>query len=245
VTVRSQRLKWAKRFVLPAALVVMGGMGVALALPASADDLEAHGVGNTPEEATRKAIQSCYQQERDEGPITSQGQRPDGLFETFMTCRHGFRSNTTARETGATAEEARANADQVCRNLGSIPVEQLAMFQLEDGRYEASRSSNLVDRPQNPARAETRCLPRTSTKSESMRQLTPVPGSDILLVPDLEAGNMLAKQLTFLADARAAGIVLGARVPIVLTSRSDPLSARLASAALARLVVAARPLAGA
>ena len=57
--------------------------------------------------------------------------------------------------------------------------------------------------------------------------------ADILLVPDLEAGNMLAKQLTFLAGAEAAGIVLGARVPIVLTSRADSAAARLASCAVA------------
>ena len=61
--------------------------------------------------------------------------------------------------------------------------------------------------------------------------------ADILLVPDLESGNMLAKQLIYFAGATAAGIVLGARVPIVLTSRSDPLSARIASAALAKLLV--------
>jgi phosphate acetyltransferase len=76
--------------------------------------------------------------------------------------------------------------------------------------------------------------------------VSPVAGhADILLVPDLEAGNMLAKQLTHFAGATAAGLVLGARVPIVLTSRSDPLSARIASAALARLVVEARPILGA
>ncbi|MEZ5539223.1 MAG: phosphate acetyltransferase [Pseudomonadales bacterium] len=63
--------------------------------------------------------------------------------------------------------------------------------------------------------------------------------ADILLVPDLEAGNMLAKSLTFMADADAAGIVLGARVPIVLTSRADSLTSRLASCAVAVLVVAA------
>ena len=68
---------------------------------------------------------------------------------------------------------------------------------------------------------------------------SPVAGqADILLVPDLEAGNMLAKQLIHFAGATAGGLVLGARVPIVLTSRADPLSARIASAALARLVVA-------
>jgi phosphate acetyltransferase len=66
--------------------------------------------------------------------------------------------------------------------------------------------------------------------------------ADILVVPDLEAGNMLAKQLTYFAGATAAGLVLGARVPIVLTSRSDPLAARIASAALARLVAMPQPL---
>ena len=68
--------------------------------------------------------------------------------------------------------------------------------------------------------------------------ISPVAGqADILLVPDLEAGNMLAKQLIYFADAIAAGLILGARVPIVLTSRADPLTARMASAALARLSV--------
>lgn len=75
--------------------------------------------------------------------------------------------------------------------------------------------------------------------------VSPVAGNaDILLVPDLEAGNMLAKQLIYFADAIAAGLVLGARVPIVLTSRADPLTARIASAALAKLVAANRPVAG-
>jgi len=66
---------------------------------------------------------------------------------------------------------------------------------------------------------------------------SPVAGqADILIVPDLEAGNMLAKSLTFMAQADAAGIVLGARVPIVLTSRADSLITRLASCAVAVLV---------
>jgi len=59
---------------------------------------------------------------------------------------------------------------------------------------------------------------------------------DILLVPDLESGNMLAKQLTYLAAAASAGIVMGARVPIVLTSRADDAPGRLASAAIASLL---------
>jgi phosphate acetyltransferase len=69
---------------------------------------------------------------------------------------------------------------------------------------------------------------------------SPVAGrANVLLVPDLEAGNMLAKSLSFLADADAAGIVLGARVPIILTSRADSLLTRLASCAVAVLLVAA------
>ncbi len=62
--------------------------------------------------------------------------------------------------------------------------------------------------------------------------------ADILLVPDLEAGNMLAKQLTFMGGAEAAGIVMGASVPIILTSRADSAGTRLASCALG--VLAAR-----
>ena len=70
---------------------------------------------------------------------------------------------------------------------------------------------------------------------------SPVAGrANVLVVPDLEAGNMLAKSLSFLANADAAGIVLGAKVPIILTSRADEEMARLASCAVAQLLVAAR-----
>lgn len=69
---------------------------------------------------------------------------------------------------------------------------------------------------------------------------SPVAGNaDILVVPDLEAGNMLAKSLSFMANADAAGIVLGARVPIILTSRADSVMTRLASCAVAVLVAQA------
>ena len=64
--------------------------------------------------------------------------------------------------------------------------------------------------------------------------------AQILVVPDLEAGNMLAKNLTFLAKADAAGIVLGARVPIILTSRADSVRSRMASCAVAVLYAEAR-----
>lgn len=63
---------------------------------------------------------------------------------------------------------------------------------------------------------------------------------DILLAPDLEAGNMLAKQLTFLANADSAGLVLGAKVPVILTSRADSVRSRIASCAVATMVAHAR-----
>jgi phosphotransacetylase len=70
---------------------------------------------------------------------------------------------------------------------------------------------------------------------------SPVAGrADILLVPNIEAGNMLAKQLQYFAGADSAGIVLGARVPVILTSRADNVRMRIGSAAVAKLVVHAR-----
>ncbi|CAG4883022.1 Phosphate acetyltransferase [Georgfuchsia toluolica] len=70
---------------------------------------------------------------------------------------------------------------------------------------------------------------------------SPVAGqADILLVPDIESGNMLAKQLEYLADSLSAGIVLGARVPIVLTSRADSAESRAASTAIAVVMVHAK-----
>lgn len=70
---------------------------------------------------------------------------------------------------------------------------------------------------------------------------SPVAGrADVLVVPDLESGNMLAKQLEYLADSEAAGIVVGARVPVILTSRSDSPKSRLASCAVAVLMAHAR-----
>jgi phosphate acetyltransferase len=78
----------------------------------------------------------------------------------------------------------------------------------------------------------------SKSAAETKHIVSPVAGdADILVVPDLEAGNMLAKQLIYLAGADAAGIVLGARVPIMLTSRADGSLARMASCALAQLFV--------
>jgi phosphate acetyltransferase len=81
-----------------------------------------------------------------------------------------------------------------------------------------------------------------SPEAAAIKQISsPVAGrANILVVPDLESGNMLAKSLSFLAQADAAGIVLGARVPIILTSRADSLLTRLASCAVAVMVAAAR-----
>jgi phosphate acetyltransferase len=81
-----------------------------------------------------------------------------------------------------------------------------------------------------------------SREAAAIKHITsPVAGrANLILVPDLEAGNMLAKSLSFLANADAAGIVLGARVPVILTSRADSVQARLASCAVASLVAASR-----
>lgn len=78
-----------------------------------------------------------------------------------------------------------------------------------------------------------------SSKAASIKGIkSPVAGqADILVVPDLEAGNMLAKQLEYLGDAQAAGITLGARIPIILTSRADDTITRLASCALAIMMI--------
>lgn len=81
-----------------------------------------------------------------------------------------------------------------------------------------------------------------SAEAAAMKHIvSPVAGrANVLLVPDLEAGNMLAKSLSFLANADGAGIVLGARVPIILTSRADGLETRLASCAVGSIVASVR-----
>src|SRR3974377_2240389 len=81
-----------------------------------------------------------------------------------------------------------------------------------------------------------------SEEAAAIKQISsPVAGrANVLVVPDLEAGNMLAKSLSFLAGGGAAGGARGARVPIILTSRADSLLTRLASCAVAVMVTAAR-----
>jgi phosphate acetyltransferase len=81
-----------------------------------------------------------------------------------------------------------------------------------------------------------------SLEAAKIKQIdSPVAGrANVLMVPNLESGNLLAKSLSFLAGAEAAGIVLGARVPITLTSRADSMMTRLASCAVAVMVAKAR-----
>jgi phosphotransacetylase len=82
-------------------------------------------------------------------------------------------------------------------------------------------------------------ISKAAARTKGIR--SPVAGDpDILLCPDLEAGNILAKQLTFLANADSAGLVLGARVPIILTSRADSVRSRIASCAVAMTAAHAR-----
>lgn len=106
---------------------------------------------------------------------------------------------------------------------------------------EAAALCKMVDRGQivggivDGPLAFDNAISRAAAKAKGIA--SPVAGdADILIVPDLESGNMLAKQLIYLSGADVAGIVLGARVPIVLTSRSDNVLSRLASCAVAALL---------
>jgi phosphate acetyltransferase len=139
------------------------------------------------------------------------------------------------------------NAIALAHALG-IAMPKVAILSAVETVYPKIRSTvdaaalcKMVDRGQitggivDGPLAFDNAVSREAAKSKAI--VSPVAGdADILVVPDLEAGNMLAKQLIYLAGAEAAGIVLGARVPIVLTSRSDGILSRLASCALAVLL---------
>ena len=100
---------------------------------------------------------------------------------------------------------------------------------LQDGRARADQG-----RPLDGPLAFDNAISRDAAKIKGI--VSEVAGDpDILLAPDLEAGNMMAKQLSFLANADSAGLVLGARVPVILTSRADSLRSRIASCAVAAL----------
>ena len=143
------------------------------------------------------------------------------------------------------------NAIDLAHALGLEPVRVAILSAMETvnakvpSTIEAAALCKMADRGQitgalldGPLALDNAISPEAAAIK---RIASPVAGrANVLVVPDLEAGNMLAKSLSFLAHADAAGIVLGARVPIILTSRADTLLTRLASCAVAVLVAAAR-----
>ena len=143
------------------------------------------------------------------------------------------------------------NAIDLARALGTEDVRVAILSAMESvnpkvpSTIEAAALCKMADRGQitgavldGPLALDNAISPEAAAIKHIV---SPVAGrANVLIVPDLEAGNMLAKSLSFLAGADAAGIVLGARVPIILTSRADSLPTRLASCAVAVLVAAAR-----
>jgi phosphate acetyltransferase len=143
------------------------------------------------------------------------------------------------------------NAIDLARALGAAEVRVAILSAMETinpdvpSTLEAAALCKMADRGQisgalldGPLALDNAISPEAAAIKKIK---SPVAGrANVLVVPDLEAGNMLAKSLSFLADADAAGIVLGARVPVILTSRADEEMARLASCAVAQLLVAAR-----
>jgi phosphotransacetylase len=143
------------------------------------------------------------------------------------------------------------NAAELVRALG-VPLPKVAVLAAVEtvnpampATMDAAMLSKMAERGQiagalvDGPLAFDNAVSRAAAKTKRIE--SPVAGdADVLLAPDLEAGNMVAKQLAYLAGAESAGLVLGARVPVILTSRADSVTARLASAALAQLAVAAR-----
>jgi phosphate acetyltransferase len=143
------------------------------------------------------------------------------------------------------------NAIDLARDLGAPEVRVAVLSAMETvnpdvpSTLEAAALCKMAERKQitgavldGPLALDNAIVPEAAKVKKID---SPVAGrANVLVVPDLEAGNMLAKSLTFLAGADAAGIVLGARVPIILTSRADTLIARMASCAVAALVAKAR-----
>ncbi|WP_421996642.1 phosphate acetyltransferase [Reyranella sp.] len=143
------------------------------------------------------------------------------------------------------------NAIDLAHALGTEPVRVAILSAMETvnprvpSTIEAAALCKMADRGQITGAELDGPLALDNAISEEAAAIkhivSPVAGrANVLVVPDLEAGNMLAKSLSFLANADAAGIVLGARVPVILTSRADSLLTRLASCAVAVLVAAAR-----
>jgi phosphate acetyltransferase len=143
------------------------------------------------------------------------------------------------------------NAIDLARDLGGTEIRVAILSAMETvnpdvpSTLEAAALCKMADRGQITGALLDGPLALDNAISPEAAKIkkidSPVAGrANVLVVPDLEAGNMLAKSLTFLAGADAAGIVLGAKVPIILTSRADSLTARLASCAVATLVADAR-----
>ena len=143
------------------------------------------------------------------------------------------------------------NAIDLAHDLGAPEVRVAILSAMETvnpdvpSTLEAAALCKMADRKQITGAVLDGPLALDNAISREAAQIkkidSPVAGrANVLVVPDLEAGNMLAKSLSFLAGADAAGIVLGARVPIILTSRADSVMTRLASCAVAALVAGAR-----
>ena len=143
------------------------------------------------------------------------------------------------------------NAIDLAHALGAAEVRVAILSAMESvnpdvpSTLEAAALCKMADRGQITGATLDGPLALDNAISLSAAQIkkidSPVAGrANVLIVPDLEAGNMLAKSLSFLAGADAAGIVLGAKVPIILTSRADSEITRLASCAVAALVARAR-----
>jgi phosphate acetyltransferase len=143
------------------------------------------------------------------------------------------------------------NAIDLARALGAVEVRVAILSAMETvnpkvpSTIEAAALCKMADRGQitgavldGPLALDNAISPEAA---EIKHIVSPVAGrANVLVVPDLEAGNMLAKSLSFLAGADAAGIVLGARVPVILTSRADSVLTRLASCAVASALAEAR-----
>jgi H+-transporting ATPase len=124
--------------------------------------------------------------------------------------------------------------DQSMLTGESLPIEAVSGTEAYAGAL-VRRGEAIAQVTANGPLAFDNAVSAESAKTKGIT--SPVAGrADIFVVPDLEAGNMLAKQLEYLAQAQMAGIVLGARVPIILTSRSDGTLARLGSCAIALLL---------
>ena len=143
------------------------------------------------------------------------------------------------------------NAIDLAHDLGAPEVRVAILSAMETvnpdvpSTLEAAALCKMADRKQITGALLDGPLALDNAISPEAAQIkkidSPVAGrANVLVAPDLEAGNMLAKSLTFLAGADAAGIVLGARVPIILTSRADSVLTRLASCAVAALLAKAR-----